>query len=304
MRKSKQRRRPSFIPPAPVDGILDSFTEAQLDEWSRGGDILQRLADKVYFELEALRAAKYDDMCNALRCSPGVQIDVSGWSRVTDWRWSLSPLSTAGSIKGIGGRFNIGETLDRARGQAFPCLYIAQSVETAYAEYFGESLSSPAGALTLGELALRHESSFTTFLLNGRVERVLDLRDEGSLKAFADIIRHFNISSSTKTAFRSAGLPQREIIRTARQLRRRLLTEPKSWRQEPTVFAIPAAGQIFGRFARDADWEAIIYPSGRGTGLCLAIFPENFRASSSRIEVVGAMPDGASNTILDQDHLR
>jgi hypothetical protein len=304
MRKRKQLRRPSFIPRPRVDGILDSFTEAQLDDWSRGGDLLQRLADKVYFELEALRAAKYDELCNALRCSPGVSINLDGWARVTDWRWSLSPLSTAGSVKGIGGRFNIGETLDRARGQAFPCLYIAQSVDTAYAEYFGDSLSSPGGGLTLGELALRHESSFTTFLLNGRLERVLDLRDEASLSAFADIIRHFNVSSSTKAAFRSAGLPQREIIRSARQLRRRLLMEPKSWRQEPTVFAIPAASQIFGRFARDADWEAIIYPSRRDTGLCLAIFSENFRASSSRIEVVGAIPDGASHTVLDKHHLR
>jgi hypothetical protein len=302
MRKNKQR--PPNPPRPPGDGILDSFTEAQLDDWTRGGDLLQRLADKVYFELELLRAAKYDALCDALRSSPGVSIDVNGWSRVTDWRWSLSPLSPAGSIKGIGGRFNIGETLDRARGQAFPCLYVAQSVETAYGEYFGASLSSQMGPLMLGELALRRESSFTTFLLNGRLDRVLDLREDTSLKPFADIIRRFNISSLTKAAFRSAGLPQREIIRSAKQLRRRLLMEPKAWRQEPTVFGIPVASQIFGRFARDADWEAILYPSLRGTGLCLGIFTENFQASDSRIEVVGAVPNGATHTVLDKNHLR
>jgi RES domain len=301
MRKNKQR------PPnihRPGDVSLDSFTEAQLDDWARGGDLLQWLADKVYFELEALRAAKYDALCDALRSSPGVSIDVNGWSRVTDWRWCLSPLSPAGSIKGIGGRFNIGETLDRARGQAFPCLYIAQSIETAYAEYFGESLSTQMGPLTLGEFALRRSSSFTTFLLNGRVERVLDLRDDTSLKSFADIIRRFSISSLTKAAFRSAGLPQREIIRSPKQLRRRLLMEPKSWRQEPTVFGIPVASQIFGRFVRDADWEAILYPSQRGNDLCLGVFPENFQASDSRIEVVGAIPSGASHIVLDKEHLR
>jgi hypothetical protein len=301
MRKNKQR--PPNPPRPPGEGLLDSFTEAQLDDWSRGGDLLQRLADKVYFELELLRAAKYDSLCDALRSSAGVSIDVTGWSRVTDWRWSLSPLSPAGSIKGIGGRFNIGETLDRARGQAFPCLYIAQSVETAYSEYFGDSLSTQMGPLTLGELALRHESSFTTFLLNGRVERVLDLREDTSLKPFADIIRHFNISSLTKAAFRSAGLQQREIIRSAKQLRCRLLMESKLWRQEPTLFGIPVASQIFGRYARDADWEGILYPSGRGNGLCLGIFTHNFRASDSRIEVVGAVPDGATHTVLDKDHV-
>jgi hypothetical protein len=82
-------------------------------------------------------------------------------------------------------------------------------------------------------------------LLGGRIERILDLRKDTSLKPFADIIRHFNISSLTKAAFRSAGLPQREIIRSAKQLRHRLLMEFKLWRQEPTVFGIPVASQIF-----------------------------------------------------------
>jgi hypothetical protein len=302
MRKNKQR--PPNPPKLPVDGFLDSFTEAQLEDWTRGGDLLQRLADKAYFELEALRAAKYDALCDALRSSPGVSLDVNNWSRVTDYRWSLSPLSPAGSIKGIGGRFNIGETLDRARGQAFPCLYIAESIETAYAEYFGDSLSTRMGPLTLGELALRRESSFTTFLLKGRLERVLDLRDDISLKPFADIIRHFNFSSQTKAAFRSAGLQQREIIRSVKNLRRRLLMEPKAWRQEPSLFGIPVASQIFGRLARDADWEAILYPSRRGSGQCLGMFTENFQASDSRIEVIGALPSGATHTVLDKDHLR
>jgi hypothetical protein len=301
MRKNKQR--PPTPPRPPGGGILDSFTEAQLDEWTRGGDLLQRLADKVYFELELLRASKYDTLCDALRSSPGVSIDVNGWSRVTDYRWSMSPLSPAGSVKGIGGRFNIGDTLDRARGQAFPCLYVAETVETAYAEYFGESLSTLMGPLTLGELALRRQSSFKTFLLNGRIERVLDLREDTSLKPFADIIRHFNISSPTKAAFRSAGLPQREIIRSAKQLRRRLLMDPKSWRQEPSLFGIPSPSQIFGRFVRDADWEAVLFPSRRGSGLCLGVFTENFRASGSLLSVAGAIPTGATHTILDKDNL-
>jgi hypothetical protein len=176
-------------------------------------------------------------------------------------------------------------------------------VETAYAEYFGGSLSTHTGPLTLGELSLRRESSFTTFVLSGRVERVLDLRDDASLEAFADIIRRFNLSALTKAAFRSAGLPQREIIRSVKQLRRRLLMAPDRWRQEPSLFAIPSGNQIFGRFARDADWEGLLYPSGRGEGLCLAIFPENFRASNSLIHVVGDVPGGASHFLLDKDHL-
>src|SRR5580704_11648538 len=190
MRKNKQR--PPTPPRPPGGGFLDSFTEAQLEDWTRGGDLLQRLADKVYFELEALRATNYDVLCDALRSSRGVSVDVNGWSRVTDWRWSLSPLSPAGSIKGIGGRFNMGETLDRARGQAFPCLYIAECVETAYAEYFGDSLSTQMGPLTRCARALPCGSSFTTPTLPGRLERVLVLRVDTTLALFAEIIRHFN----------------------------------------------------------------------------------------------------------------
>jgi hypothetical protein len=58
MKRNKQR--PPNPPRPPGDGFLDSFTEAQLDDWTRGGDLLQRLADKVYFELELLRAANYE----------------------------------------------------------------------------------------------------------------------------------------------------------------------------------------------------------------------------------------------------
>jgi hypothetical protein len=35
---------------------------------------------------------------------------------------------------------------------------------------------------------------------------------------------------------------------------------------------------------------------------CLAVFPENLRASNARVEVVGGGPSGASCTVLDKDH--
>ena len=60
----------------------------------------------------------------------------------------MSPLSPAGSLKGIGGRFNIGNDLDRARNQAFGSLYLAENVETAFSEYFGGSHSEMRNGLT------------------------------------------------------------------------------------------------------------------------------------------------------------
>jgi hypothetical protein len=53
--------------------------------------------------LERQRAAHYDELCAALRAVAAISASVDGWVRVTDWRWNLTPLSPAGSLKEIGG---------------------------------------------------------------------------------------------------------------------------------------------------------------------------------------------------------
>jgi hypothetical protein len=294
--RSRQRRRPK----KPI--VLDAFSQPDLDAWNRHGNILQSLGDRFYFDLERQRAANHEELCTSLHAAAAVAIDVSGWVRVTDWRWNLTPLSAEGSMKGIGGRFNIGGELDRARNQSFPCLYLAENLDTAYAEYFGGPLTSPHGRLSLAELALRRPNSFTTFFLEGHLEQVFDLRTDVSLGAFVSIISKFDISAATMAAIRAANLAPRRIFRDAPELRKWLLEPPSVWRLEPQVYGIPAACQIFGRFVRDAGFEAVIYPSQQGYGHCLAVFPENFSGSSGRIQVIGQLPDGATATILDKDH--
>jgi hypothetical protein len=121
---------------------------------------------------------------------------------------------------------------------------------------------------------------------------------------FAEIIKHFDISPQTKTAVRKAGLPPRPIMRSAKELWTQLLVSPSNWRLEPQAYGIPAACQIFGRFVHDSGFEAILFPSRLGPGSCLAVFPDNFLASAGRVEVVGAIPDGATHTVLDKDHLQ
>src|SRR5271168_2485341 len=165
MKKRTRRSRKSTRTNKPI--VLDSFTQQQMQLWDSQGHTLQKLSDRVYFELERQRVDHYDALCSSLRAAPSTTVDVTDWARVTDWRWSMTPLSAAGSLNGIGGRFNIGNDLDRARNQAFPCLYLAQNVETAFDEYFGGPLDSTTGKLSLGEFALRRNSSFTTFVLEG-----------------------------------------------------------------------------------------------------------------------------------------
>lgn len=131
MKGKKQPRRSKAEASSPEEAVLDAFTQQDLDTWDTRSTDLQRYCDRVYYDLERQRAAHYDELTAALRAVSAVDVSVHNWIRTTDWRWSLTPLSPAGSLNGIGGRFNIGRDLDRARGQAFPCLYVANNIETA-----------------------------------------------------------------------------------------------------------------------------------------------------------------------------
>ncbi|HEU4604510.1 MAG TPA: RES family NAD+ phosphorylase [Steroidobacteraceae bacterium] len=235
--------------------------------------------------------------------SQSIEVSVDTWARVTDYRWSLEPLSSSGSLKGIGGRFNIGQDLDRARTQFFPALYLAENLDTAFCEFFGGPPHTDRGRLSLQEFALRRATSFTTFALRGRVENVFDLTSSACLRQFVGIVAGFQLSADTRRLARKMNLRQRTLIRTPKDLWAKLLVPPKQWRTEPQLFGIPAASQIFGRFLRDAGFDAVLYPSQQGGTRCLAVFPENFSNSSSRIEVSGGAPEGASKLVLDKNSL-
>jgi hypothetical protein len=53
-------------------------------------------------DLERQLAARYEELCAALRAAPAREVVVDHWVRVTDWRWSRTPLSAAGSLNGVG----------------------------------------------------------------------------------------------------------------------------------------------------------------------------------------------------------
>ena len=282
---------------------LDVFSEQDLKTWAELSEVGQLYSDGVYFDLEKQRAQNHDALCAALQDASSIEVEIDNWVRLTDYRWSLTPLSPAGSIRNIGQRFNIGEDLERARDQFFPALYIGQTFETGLCEFFGAPLGDSNCGMPLNEMALRRDSSFTTFKLRGHIEHVLDLTTYEHLKPFADIIRRFNLSVETKRFAIRKNLKPRILVTTPYSLWKRVLMPPAEWRQEPNLYGIPASSQIFGRLVRDAGFEAIRYPSQQGGELCLAVFNENFVGGSSRIEVIGNGPDGASCTILDSENL-
>jgi hypothetical protein len=281
--------------------VLDVFTEQDIDRWAARSEDGQLYSDRVYFDLERQRAEHHEKLCNALRAVDPIEVNLESWARVTNYQWSLEPLSAAGSLRGIGGRFNIGQDLDRARNQEFPALYLAKDVDTAFCEFFGGAPETPRGRLSLQEFALRRKTSFTTFALAGRVENVFDLQDAKGLREFARIIGGFRLSPDTLRFARKVNLRPRRLIRNVRELLMRVLAAPDAWRTEPQLFGIPAANQILGRFIRDAGFDGVLYPSQQGGTLCLAVFPQNIRNGGSRVEVIGAAPEGARHLVLDKD---
>ena len=121
-----------------------------------------------------------------------------------------------------------------------------------------------------------------TFALRGQLEQVFDLRVRSGLNAFAKIIAAFDVSGDTKKFAQKMRLTPRGLIKTPLELWKRLLAPPGIWRTDPQAFGIPAATQIFGRFVRDAGFEAILYPSQQGGTSCLAVFPENLERAAGR----------------------
>lgn len=303
MRKKGSRKR-SSSPTRRTSAVLDQFSVADLDRWDQLSLTEQTFHDRVYFDLERQRAAHHDALCRALRYLDPVSVDLDPpWCRVTDWTWNLTPLSPAGSLLGIGGRFNIGRQLDRARGQTFPCLYLAQDEATARAEKFGKPSNGSDHMLSTYDFALRRTDAFVTFPLEGHVDLVLDLRDPKPLKKFVDIIKRFQLSSDTVKFGKIAGFSARPLITTTRELHKWLLATPSTWRAEPTSFGIPGPNQIFGCLAKEAGFEALLYPSQQGERMCLAVFNENFANTRSLIRVRGRPPVGATHTVLDRHNL-
>lgn len=299
-RKRPRKRKPSKRP-QPLKrraGVeLDKFSDADLRIWQRQADDLERFHVQLFFHLEGERALRHKDLCDALRQSAPAKLDIDRWVRIIDYKYSLQPLSAAGSLI-RGGRFNIGSDLDPGKYPIFPALYIAGDYETAYAEKFGQRPSA-TGPLAGHEFALRAPDSFTSVNVTGRLHNLFDLRNATNLRRFAAIIAKFDIPKELRDLAASAGIEGPLLITRAGQLKTVLLAH--DWRRYPTQHEIPANPQVFGRLLVDAGFDGVVYPSTKGPKACIALFPTNFSGSESHVELADDPPRGATHTRLDQD---
>ena len=271
---------------------LERFGQASLHQWIAAKKRLDLLHRTLYFELEPLRQAREASLLDALRSQTLRSYAFKHWSRIVDYRYSLDPLSTIGSLKGDGGRFNIGAELSPGTFTPFPALYVAEDYETAFGERFGRADKRRTTTLSADELALRAPASFTQVRLNGNIEQVIDVGDLDSLKPFIDILRTFPVPRVVLQTARQLGLHQTSwLIRSASLLQRKLLHP--NWRLVPAQFDLPANSQIFARLAVAAGLHGILYPSSKQSGKhCMALFIQNWSNSGSFVEISDPVPKG------------
>lgn len=188
-------------PAKPKAGVeLERFTDADLRTWNRQAEALERYHVQLFYHLEGQRALRHPDLCDALRQSAPASIVVDRWARIIDYKYSLQPLSAAGSLV-RGGRFNIGNDPDPGKFPIFPALYLAEDYDTAYAERFGQRLLA-SGQLEGHEYALRTPGSFTSVNVNGQLHDLFDLRNAKNLRKFAEIVSAFDLPKELRICFR------------------------------------------------------------------------------------------------------
>lgn len=279
--------------------LLDEISEESVTRGIEGDNRICALHFKLFYCLEAQRVRHYEELIEAIRSSVSKDpFQISGWSRAVTVKWTNNPLSAAGSLTHIGGRFNYGRQINEYQFRAFPALYIGNSHEVALAERVPPS--AHPSPLSDNELALAKQSSYSYFVLKGTVHKVLDITKAKSLRKVSEIMSTFEKDDAIDELAKLAGKKPIPLVRQPGQLKQ-LLHDP-DWRGAPTQINLPSAPQIFGKIVRDAGVEGILYNSSKARGgKCLAIFPENLEDSASSIALADEPPNSIENTILDKD---
>jgi len=142
--------------------VLEEISASSLAKWRAAGRNLEQLSEILFFGLEARRNHHSAELLDAVRKSAEGAREFTGWSRLVDYQYSTQPLSMAGSVRGDGGRFNIGGGLNAATHTPFPALYVAEDLPTAFRERFGIDPAVSANGLSADELVLRAKGVFHT----------------------------------------------------------------------------------------------------------------------------------------------
>lgn len=87
------------------------------------------------------------------------------------------------------------------------------------------------------------------------------------------------------------------MIRSAARLIQEVLVV--NWRSLPAQFGNPAISQILAGLIIDAGFEAIRYPSTKGHGECVAVFPHRLASDAFFVRLADDAPESVRQIRLD-----
>lgn len=278
----------------PNKGILelDRFSKESLKKWNELSADLDELQDILYFNLEPERRRHRTDLLKAFQETAPEPLTIENWVRIVDYQWTLYPLSAAGSLTGIGGRFNAGTEIESQTFSPWPSLYLASDQATAYREKFQIEAGQMVEGLSPEELALTPGKSYTTVSLNGKLSRVFPLTS-ATLGPVARVLSKIKMPDRAEQIKKKLQIMPNDLrmMTTGKQLHDAAAVH--NWRVLPIQFGLPAPSQILSELIRAANFEAISYQSSKSGGTCLAVFVDRI-APGSFIEVSGHAPDHAT----------
>lgn len=302
-----KRRRPFVarpyrsIPrkPPTIEYLMEQGSLGDIERFKKITIQILKYQWAYYAELAHQRNQIHDELKKVLIQS-SENFRFEKWQRAVKWKYGLHPLSTAGSLAFIGGRFNAGIDINSTI-PSFAALYLAVDKDTALQETLGQT-EVKGSKLSARELALLNPQSEVIVSVSGELEKVIDIRTAAKLNAFVELTKGFKLSVALEKFAKRLGLQKPTIVRHSQELLDTLLRE--EWRTLPTVGDVPANSQIFGQLIYQAGIEGILYPS-RLTGKdCLAIFPNNFAVTSSYITLDDEPPHSDVPRRIDSTNWR
>ncbi len=278
---------------------LDRFTDANLDAWKRASQDLDEYTSVLFYHLEPERQRLRTELLASLD-RPHLTLSEKNWGRMVKYQYSNAPLSSAGSLKDIGGRFNVGTELDDGTIKGWPALYLAEDFETAYREKFRLKRDQLFNGLNPDELALQPGSSHSFVQVNIKLNKIFDLTSSASLSALEKILQKFKVPTRAKELHKKLRFPQNQpiLFKSAAHLFHHVCMF--NWRALPIQFGFPATSQILAELIFAAGYEAILYKSSKSGARCLAVFSENL-LDGSFVELADTSPPAVIYPRLTSD---
>lgn len=279
---------------------LDRFTEASVEKWNSVSRDLDELNDVLYFGLEPEWRRLRSELIEALQGIPLTTLELPQWVRFVTYQFSTNPLSCAGSLQDIGGRFNAGVELEAKTLSPWPALYLAQDYETGFREKFQLPSEALVAGLTPQDLALSQGVSHSVVSVTGRLSRVFDMTEPKSLIPIAKVFGKIKLPVRARQLMKKLGIPinNNTMIKNGKQLHD--LVFKHNWRALPIQFGLPAQSQTIAELVQAAGFEAILYKSSKGPGLCLAVFPD-LLDEASFVELMDTPPPAVMHKRLDSE---